>query len=206
MSDSKDLPDDDAGERLARQIDFIVEIDKLKRIERRTTLIDRSRQENSAEHSWHIALMAVLLGEHAAGEVDLLRVVKMLLVHDLVEIDAGDTFCYDAAGNADKEERERRAAERLFALPPADQGVELWALWEEFEARETPEARYATALDRMQPILHNLHTDGVSWRRHGIRKQQVLTRNRPIGDGAPTLWEYISRRVEEAAAEGMLDD
>jgi 5'-deoxynucleotidase YfbR-like HD superfamily hydrolase len=205
MSDSKELRDDDGGERLARQIDFIVEIDKLKTVLRRTTLIDRSRQENSAEHSWHIALMAVLLGEHAKGDVDLLRVVKMLLVHDLVEIDAGDTFCYDAAANADKEERERRAAERLFALLPADQTAELWALWEEFEARETPEARYATALDRMQPILHNLHTDGVSWRRHGIRKEQVLTRNRPIEDGAPTLWEYVARRVEEAAASGMLD-
>ena len=172
---------------------------------RRTTLIDRSRHENSAEHSWHIALMAVLLSEHAKEEVDLLRVVKMLLVHDLVEIDAGDTFCYDAAANLDKEERERAAAARLFALLPPDQGAELWALWEEFEAMATPEARYAAALDRMQPILHNLETEGVSWQKHGIRKGQVLERNRPIDAGAPALWEYISRRVEEAVKLGILD-
>ena len=163
MSDSpRSSPDDSDAvvERLERQIEFIVEIDKLKTVLRRTTLIDRSRHENSAEHSWHIALMAVLLSEHAKEEVNLLRVVKMLLVHDLVEIDAGDTFCYDAAANLDKEERERAAAARLFALLPPDQGAELWALWEEFEAMATPEARYAAALDRMQPILHNLRDRG----------------------------------------------
>jgi putative hydrolase of HD superfamily len=193
------------SERLLRQIEFVVEIDRLKAVERRTTLVDRSRQENSAEHSWHIALMAVLLAEHARDDVDLLRVVKMLLVHDLVEIDAGDTFCYDPAANEDKDERERRAAERLFALPPADQGAELLALWEEFEARETPEARFAAALDRLQPMLQNLHSEGASWRRHGIRKHQVLDRNRPIDDGSPTLWDYISRRLEEAAERGILE-
>lgn len=193
------------SDRLARQIEFIAEIDKLKSVERRTTLIDRSRQENSAEHSWHIALMAVLLAEHSRDGIDLLRVVKMLLVHDLVEIDAGDTFCYDAAANEDKEARERLAAERLFGLPPADQGAELWALWEEFEARETAEARFAAALDRMQPILQNLRTDGASWQAHGIRKHQVLERNRPIDDGSPTLWEYVTRLVDEAVEQGILE-
>jgi 5'-deoxynucleotidase YfbR-like HD superfamily hydrolase len=196
---------DRGSERLWRQVEFIAEIDKLKSVERRTTLIDRSRQENSAEHSWHIALMAVLLSEHSRDGVDLLRVVKMLLVHDLVEIDAGDTFCYDAAANEDKEERERAAAERLFALPPADQGAELWALWEEFEARETAEARFATALDRMQPILQNLRSDGASWQVHGIRQHQVLERNRPIEDGSPTLWEHVSRLLDEAVERGILE-
>lgn len=196
---------DSPSERLRRQVDFIAEIDKLKAVERRTTLIDRSRQENSAEHSWHIALMAVLLAEHAGDGIDLLRVIKMLLVHDVVEIDAGDTFCYDFQANEDKEEREREAAERLFALPPADQGAELRALWEEFEARETPEARFAAALDRMQPILQNLRSDGASWQQHGIRIHQVLERNRPIEDGSETLWDYVSRLLDDAAERGILE-
>jgi len=168
--------------RLARQLAFLVELDKLKTVLRRTSLIDRSRAENTAEHSWHIAVAAALLEEHAVGHgVDLLRVVKMLLNHDVVEIDAGDTFCYDAEANRDKLEREERAAERLFGLLPADQGAELRALWEEFEARETAEARYAAALDRIQPVLQNLHTEG-----HSKTTRPACTGAGPRQPGAPT--------------------
>jgi putative hydrolase of HD superfamily len=194
-----------AEHRLDRQIAFILEIDKLKTVLRRTVLIDRSRQENSAEHSWHIALMAVLLEEHAAERgLELLRVVKMLLVHDLVEIDAGDTFVYDAPGQVDKPEREQRAAERLFGLLPPDQGAEVMDLWQEFEARETPEARYAAALDRLQPLLHNLHTEGHSWRLHGVRREQVVAINGHLDHGAPALWRRIIVLLDEAVERGHL--
>jgi len=139
--------------RLAQQLRFVVEIDRLKTVLRQTLLTDASRQENSAEHSWHLALMAALLAEHAGAEVDVTRTMKMVLVHDVVEIDAGDAFCYDAAANVGKEERERLAAERIFGLLPAEQAAELHALWVEFEAGETAEARFAVALDRLQPLL-----------------------------------------------------
>src|SRR6056297_294642 len=158
-------------QRLEQQVAFILEIDRLKTIYRRTYLTDTSRFENSAEHSWHIAVMAMLLAEHANTlEVDQLRVIKMLLIHDLVEIDAGDTFAYDTAAHADKAAREQAAADRLFGLLPADQAAEFRALWDEFESRQTPEAKFAGALDRLQPLLHNLYTHGRSWREHGVRK------------------------------------
>ena len=191
------------SERLTRQITFVLELDRLKRVLRQTVLLDESRHENSAEHSWHLALMAVVLQEYSAEPVDLGRVLRMVLVHDVVEIDAGDTFCYDAEANLDKEERERLAAERIFGLLPADQADELRQLWQEFEERVTPEARFAAALDRLQPMLHNYHTAGSSWRRHGIRRRQVLERNRPMGEGAPELWRYAERFVDAAAAAGI---
>ena len=174
-------------------------------IERRTVLTDRSRQENSAEHSWHIALMAVLLSEYSKEDgIDLLKVVKMLLVHDIVEIDAGDTFVYDAAGAEDKEERERAAADRLFGLLPEDQRDELHRLWNEFEARETPEARFAGALDRLQPMLQNVHSEGASWQEHGIRLEQVVDINHTVDDGAPALWDLARRLLAEAVEKGHL--
>lgn len=191
-------------ERLERQLQFILEIDRLKGVLRRTLLSDRSRRENSAEHSWHLAVMAVLLEEHAAVEVDLSRVVKMLLVHDVVEIDAGDTFLYDEPARQNKDAAERRAAERLFGLLPPDQGSELREIWDEFEARETPEARYAYALDRLQPLLLNVATEGVAWREHGVRSHQVLDMNRPMGEGAPTLWERARTLIEQAMEKGWL--
>ena len=194
------------GSRLEQQIQFIIEIDRLKTVLRQTVLTDRSRQENSAEHSWHLAVMALLLAEYANRPVDLLRVLKMVLVHDLVEIDAGDTFCYDAEANRDREDRERRAADRIFHLLPSDQEVELRALWEEFEARETPDARFAAALDRMQPVLANLSSRGHSWRQHGIVKQQVIERNRPIADGSRQPWDRISALLDQAVANGLLDE
>ena len=202
----KDQMEDQAGwERLRKQIEFVVEIDKLKQIVRQTLITDASRQENSSEHSWHIALMAVVLSEHAKEKgVDSLRVLKMLLIHDLVEIDAGDTYCYDEKGNEGKEGRERKAAERIFGLLPEDQARELRALWEEFEARKTPEARFAAALDRLQPLLNNHATCGAMWQKHGIQSRQVLKRNRPIEDGAPLLWDYAAGLIEDALSKGWL--
>jgi putative hydrolase of HD superfamily len=191
-------------ERFARQVRFIVEIDKLKRVLRRTLLTDQSRRENSAEHSWHIALMAPILAEYAAEEVDVLRAMKMLLVHDLVEIDAGDTFAYDAAGHLDKEERERAAADRVFGLLPEDQASELRSLWNEFEESESPEARFALALDRLQPLLQNVHADGGTWRSHGVTREQVLERMSPIQQTSVFLWEYAVEAVETVWVKGMV--
>jgi 5'-deoxynucleotidase YfbR-like HD superfamily hydrolase len=195
----------DGDGRLERQLRFLLEIDELKGVLRRTVILDRSRQENSAEHSWHLAMMAVVLAEHATEEgIDLARVLKMVLVHDVVEIDAGDTYAYDEEGMKDKAEREERAAERLFGLLPADQGAELRGLWDEFEARQSAEARFANALDRLQPILLNYHTEGLAWARHGVRGQQVLDRNHLIGDSSPALWEHVRKLVDEAVAAGWL--
>ena len=192
------------NQRLQQQIAFIIEIDKLKRILRQTLLTDASRQENSAEHSWHIALMAVVLSEYAPTEIDLLKVIKLLLLHDLVEIDAGDTFCYDVAANQNKVERELAAADRIFGLLPAEQDVELRSLWEEFEAQTTPEALFAAALDRLQPLLNNQQTDGASWQKHGITREQVLWRMQPVKAGAPQLWTLIEEIVDSCVAAGYL--
>jgi putative hydrolase of HD superfamily len=193
-------------ERLHQQIAFILEIDKLKSVLRRTYLLHEPRHENSAEHSWHLAMMAMVLAEHANAEVNVLRVLRMLLVHDVVEIDAGDTYCYDAAGNDDKAERETVADRRIFGLLPGDQQAEMHALWTEFEARVTPEAKLAAALDRLMPILHNFHTEGRSWREHGITKTQVLERNRHSSEGSEALWQYIETIIEDAVDKGYLTD
>lgn len=184
---------------------FALEADKLKEVIRRTRLPGSGRRENSAEHTWHIVLMAVTLAEHAStAGLDLTRVVQMLLVHDLVEIDAGDTFGYDTAGHADKREREVRAAERIFGLLPADQAAEFRALWEEFEAVATPEARFALALDRLQAVMLNAAAAGGSWREHGITYDRVVARNRVIADGSPALWQYALGLLDEAVARGHL--
>jgi putative hydrolase of HD superfamily len=193
-----------AGERAERQIAFIVEADRLKQVIRRTKIMDGQRHENSAEHSWHLALMALVLAEHAPGPLDLGRAVRMLLVHDLVEIDAGDTFAFDALGNQSKAAREQAAADRLFALPPEDQGAELRALWDEFEAGETPEARFAVALDRLEPLICNMRNGGGTWREHGIARAAVLRRMDPIRTGAPALWPYVLAAVEAAVAAGWV--
>ncbi len=190
--------------RLAQQIQFVLEIDKLKRILRQTLLTDGSRQENSAEHSWHIALMAIVLAEYAPVPIDVLHVIKMLLIHDLVEIDAGDTFCYDVQGNQSKAERELQAADRLFGLLPSDQAIELRLIWDEFETQETPNAKFAASLDRLQPILHNQQTQGGTWRIHGITRDRVLHRMAPIETGAPTLWPFVQELIENCVAAGYL--
>lgn len=191
-------------DRLEQQLSFILEIDKLKTILRQTLLTDASRRENSAEHSWHLAIMALLLTEHAAEPVDVARTMKMLLVHDLVEIDAGDTFAYDVAHNLSKSERERRCADRIFSLLPAEQGKQLRALWEEFEAFQTPESRYANALDRLQPLLHNTRTEGGTWRIHSVAREQVYRRMDPIRTAMPELWPIITRIIEDATARGWI--
>lgn len=191
-------------QRLEQQIAFILEIDRLKSVLRRSYLLSEDRRENSAEHSWHLAVMALVLSEYANAEVNTLRVLKMLLVHDVVEIDSGDTYVYDAAGNDTKAERENAAARRIFGLLPPDQEAELTALWQEFEARDTPEARFAAALDRLMPLLHNYHTEGRSWREHGISEAQVLRLNAHMADGSETLWEYAKALIDNAAARGYL--
>jgi putative hydrolase of HD superfamily len=190
------------GDRLERQIAFLLEIDGLKEIVRRTYLLSGSRRENSAEHSWHLAMAALLLAEHAAEPVNGARVAAMALVHDIVEIDAGDTFVYDTEAAADKAQRERAAAERLFGLLPADQGLLLRELWDEFEARSTPEARFAQALDRLLPVLHNIHTSGRAWRENGITADRVLARNAHIAEGSPVLWDFVRRLVGRAVSRG----
>jgi putative hydrolase of HD superfamily len=189
---------------LARRLRFVLEADRLKSVLRRTRLLDGSRHENSAEHSWHLALMAVLLADTAAARVDLLRVLSMLLVHDVVEIDAGDTFCYDADANLDREEREQLAADRLFGLLPDGEAREMRGLWEEFEAGETDDARFAVALDRLQPLLLNAAGGGGSWREHAVTRAQVLRRMEPIRHGAPALWGYVARTIDEACAAGHI--
>jgi len=188
-------------DRLAAQLRFILELDRLKSVYRRTYLLDETRSENSAEHSWHLALMAMVLAEHANKSLDVGKVIRMVLIHDIVEIDAGDTYIYDAQG--DKAEREEQAAMRIFGLLPSDQEQEFRALWEEFESGETPEARFASALDRFMPQLHNYHTQGRSWKEHGITAERVLARNVEIGEGSVTLWEFTQTLIERAVAEGL---
>ena len=197
-------PSGSAISRLSRQIEFSLEIDKLKRVLRQTVLLDSSRRENVAEHSWHIAVMAGLLREYAVEPVDIDHAVRMLLVHDLVEIDAGDVMIYDRSRREEMKQCEEEAARRIFGILPADQAKEMRLLWDEYEARETPEARFAFALDRIQPLLHNLNTQGLMWRKHGISRDQVIEVNRPINDAAPALWEYVSALIDEAVAKGYL--
>ncbi len=190
--------------RLGEQLRFITEIDKVKQVLRKTVVLDASRRENDAEHSWHLAVMALTMQEHAAEPVDLVKVIKMVLIHDLVEIDAGDTFAYDEVGALDKEERERKAADRIFYLLPKDQAAEIDALWTEFELRESPESKFAAAMDRFQPLLHNYLTEGVAWKKHGIRKSQVIERNKHIAEGSPALWDYAQLIIDDSVTRGYL--
>jgi putative hydrolases of HD superfamily len=187
-------------DRLDRQLRFLIEIDRLKQIYRQSYLLGVDRHENSAEHSWHLAVAALLLAEHANQPIDVGRVIRMSLLHDLVEIDAGDTFIYDSAGNLAKAVKEKKAADRIFGLLPANQGCEWRALWEEFERRETAEAKFAYALDRLMPVLHNYFTDGRSWKEHGIGRDQALAKNAVIADGSETIWAVVRTLIREALA------
>jgi putative hydrolase of HD superfamily len=193
-------------ERLERQVAFILEVDKLKEVFRRTLCTQSRRPENDAEHSWHLCLAAIVLAEHAneAG-LDLLRVLKMVIVHDLVEIDAGDTFAYDTAALPGQHGREAVAADRIFGLLPADQAAEFRALWDEFEEKRTPEARFATAVDRFQPCLLNTQTGGSAWRRHGVTEDRVLARNSPIAEGSAALWAHTRALIRRSAERGELE-
>ena len=190
--------------RLEQQLTFLLELDKAKTILRRSYLTDGSRLENDAEHMWHLAMFVLVLAEHADEPIDVAKVLRMVLVHDIVEIDAGDVFVYDEAAHAAKEELERAAADRLYGLLPPDQGAELRALWEEFEARETPEARFAGAVDRLQPLLLNLTTHGRSWQEHGVTADRVLALNARIAHGSPSLWAHVEARLHRAVADGHL--
>ncbi len=176
--------------RLEKQFNFCREIDKEKFIGRQTYLTDGERKENDAEHAWHMALMTILMSEYANEKIDVLKTVTMLLIHDLVEIDAGDTYAYDTEGHKDKRAREEKAADRIFGLLPEDQRKKLRDLWEEFEAWETPEAKFAHTMDCIQPLMLNAATDGKSWLEHGVHLSQVLKRNEKTAEGAETLWKY----------------
>ena len=192
-------------DRFLQQIAFILELEKMKNIYRQTLVLHEDRQENDAEHSFHLAVMACILAEHAREKVDVLHVMKMVLMHDVVEIDAGDTYCYDEAGNQTKAERERKAADRIFSLLPEEQCQEYRGLWEEFEARETPEAKFANALDRIHPMLLNYTKGGISWKKHGIHAGQVENRSGGvILDGSERISEFAKEIIETAKAEGML--
>jgi putative hydrolase of HD superfamily len=191
--------------RLARQIEFIAECDKLKEVFRQTLNTQSRRAENDAEHSWHLCLCVIVLAEHAnAANLDVLRVLKMLIVHDLVEIDAGDTFAYDVAAMAGQHEREAIAATRIFGLLPADQAREFRGLWDEFEEKQTPESKFATAIDRFQPMLLNCRSDGAAWNRHGVTHDRVVARNRHIADGCSELWRYAEKMLQEIVDAGHL--
>ncbi|GLW08914.1 hydrolase [Microtetraspora sp. NBRC 13810] len=191
-------------DRLHAQIEFALEIDKLKRVIRRNTLMDGSRRENDAEHSWYIGMLAMVMGEYAPPGTDLDRVTAMLLVHDIVEIDAGDTFIYDSAAVAAQPELERKAAERIFGLLPADQAGRLRELWEEFEERRTPEARFAKALDRLAPILANHRTEGGTWSLYKVTAEQVRKNVKIIEDGSPALGRYAAELIELSVSRGHL--
>ncbi|MGD8291403.1 MAG: HD domain-containing protein [Desulfobacterales bacterium] len=195
----------DRRDRFRRQIEFILEIDKLKNVLRKTILMDRSRRENSAEHSWHIALTVLIMSEYAKdSNVDLFRVMKILLVHDIIEIDAGDTYCYDDQGRKDQSQREKSAADRIFNLLPADQASMLRKLWDEFEERKTPESKFANAMDRLQPFLHNYYTEGQIWQENNITSAQVKSRMDPVDDGAPILWHYVRSLIDDGIQRGYL--
>ena len=192
-------------DRLGQQISFMVEVDKLKEVFRQTKLINSGRQENDAEHSWHLCLTVILLAEHAnSPDLNVLHVLKMVILHDLVEIDAGDTFAYDEAGMVDQHERESVAADRIFGILPADQAAQFRGIWDEFEAQETPEAKFALACDRFQPMLLNVMTNGASWKEHGITHDRVVARNQRIENGSTTMWERISTMLDDAVAAGIV--
>ena len=192
--------------RLEQQLQFIVEIDKVKNIFRQTYLADAGRKENDAEHSWHIALMAYLLQEYAEEPVDVSKVMLMVLIHDLVEIDAGDTYAYDAAGALSKREREVKAADRIFGLLPEDQGRYFRELWEEFEAYKSAEAKYAHLLDNFQPLLLNDASDGKSWVEHDVKKSQIYKRNEKIEETSAEVWKCMQGIIDKHIGFGHVRD
>lgn len=190
--------------RLDSRFLFTAEIDKMTSVLRRTLLLDKSRRENDAEHSWHIAVMAMLFSEYATAPVDIGRVVQMCVVHDLVEVYAGDTFAYDAVGNADKEEREKKAADKLFAMLPEEQGQLIRSLWEEFDAMESPDAKYSACMDRLQPFFHNTLTDGHTWVESGTNRAAVEKRMAVIKEFMPKVYPWVAKNIDRAIEVGWL--
>lgn len=192
------------SERLKKQIEFMLEIDKLKNIYRQTYVLGENRKENDAEHSWHIAILAFMLAEYSNEPVDVLKVMKMTLLHDIVEIDAGDTYCYDSEGYKTKADREEKAAQRIFGLLPQDQQEEFYALWREFEDGNSNEAKFAAVLDRLQPLTLNYTKNGISWKEHDVHKNQVISRNITTADASSKLYELITAIINDAADKKML--
>ncbi len=192
--------------RLNQQVDFLVALDRLKQVQRRNLVMGGSRRENSAEHSWHSAMMTMVLADHAPEGTDVGRATRMMLVHDIIEIEAGDTFCYDEAGKKGVHEREQAAADHIFGLLPDDVAGELRGLWDEFEARQTLEARFANAMDRFQVLFQNLHSEGGTWAQYGIDRAQVERRMAPVRDAAPGLWPTVAAILDTACDEGWIKD
>lgn len=193
--------------RFEKQLEFLIKADKLKNVLRQTVLVDESRQETVAEHSWHFALTAATLLEYSNfPKIDILKVLKMALVHDLVEVYAGDTFAYDEAGYADKEEREKEAADRIFGLLPEEQAAEFRGLWEEFEAMKTPEAVYAAAVDRLQPFINNYMTRGHTWRLHKVTSDKVYRRMEVVKQAMPELWGFVDEVIRDSIKKGYIKE
>lgn len=192
------------NEKLKKQIEFAVTVDEMKNILRRNLVVDGSRRENDAEHSWHLAIMAMLLEEYSAQKVNIERVLKIALVHDLVEVYAGDTFAYDEKGYEDKEAREIAAADKLFGMLGGEQGAEIRALWDEFEAGETPEAKYANAIDRIQPLILNYLTNGHTWKQGNVHAPQIYKRMDIIRTAAPELWQIVEGVIADSIEKGIL--
>ena len=193
------------NERFAEQLQFLIEVDKMKTILRQTLLVDQSRRENDAEYSWHFALMAMILYEYAdQNQVNLFRVLKMALIHDLVEVYAGDTFAYDEAGYETKESREKAAAQKLFGMLPGDQAKEIRELWEEFDTMETPDSKYAAAIDRLQPFVNNYLTEGYTWKKGNVTSDKVYKRMDMVKQGMPELWDFIEKTIQDSIDKGYL--
>lgn len=193
-------------DRLAKQLEFIREIDREKLIKRQSYLTDGKTREDDAEHAWHMAIMTILLKEYANEEIDVLKTVTMLLIHDLVEVYAGDTYAYDEEGKKSQAEREARAADKLYSLLPEDQGEYLKSLWLEFEAQETPEAKFARTMDNFQPLLLNDATDGRAWKEHGVKHSWVMKRNQNTHLGSEKIWEYANGLIKSNIAKNNIID
>ena len=191
-------------ERLKKQMDFILEIDKEKNIRRQSLISDASRQETDAEHAWHLAVMCALLSEYSNEKIDVAHTMLMVLMHDLVEIDAGDTYAYDEEGNKSKAERELKAADRIYNLLPLDQAKMARELWDEFEAMDTPEARFANTLDKIQPVFLNDAAGGISWTRHGVYIDQILKRDARVHEGSEELWKYTKKILDKNVENGNI--
>ena len=207
LQDIQDAIEMQVSKELQQQISFLMEIDELKQVFRGAVLLKDLRAENDAEHSWHLAMMAILLSKYSNdNDLDVLRTVKMVLIHDIVEIDAGDTFCYSPHDRNQKTATEREAANRIFGLLPDDQANELRCLWEEFEEMKTPEARFAASVDRLQPLLLSFNTRGHTWLKYGVTRSQVIERNQYIERGSTMLWELAKQLIDESVQKGYLLD
>jgi putative hydrolases of HD superfamily len=192
------------SDNLAKQVAFIQEIDKLKYIQRRTRLFNSDRHENDAEHSWHLAMMAIVLAEHSNKPVDVLKVLKMVLIHDIVEIDAGDTFIYDSAKNHTNTEEELVAAKRIFGMLPEEQSEEFIAIWKEFEDGKTDEAKFARSMDRFEPLLQNVSNNGGTWAEFNVPYHKVYEKKKAIDNGSSSIWKYAENLINESVEKGIL--